>query len=530
MIGKLLRKAIIVIISTLIISLLCPVNVMAAENNHQNASTVQLNKEYSGSLSESKNFQWYKFTLPEAGTVTISTKADKVIVYSLLYGDDAKNEIFYDSPVWNKDDNAFIMNFTYNLKGGTYYFIVMEKYVVDANYKFSVNFTDLNESITETYEKNNNKFEAASSIYLNTQYTGCIAINDGIDYFRFNVPVDTTVTINTFSYVNSLYYYLYDSSKNKITQQSSSASEISANVIKQKLKKGTYYLAVKGPGDHYGIYTFTISSKDIPNLSITTHPKDYIGSAGSRATFRVAAQGTGLSYQWQYYSGGKWNNFGSNNPTVSLTVSNTHNGMKYRCIVKDLTGKTVTSNVATVKIVKPLSITTHPKDYTGPVGSKVTFSVVAQGTGLSYQWQYYSGGAWKNFGTNKSTVSLTVSNSHNGMKYRCIVKDLSGKSVTSNVATIKILTTQALSITTHPKDYTGPAGSKVTFSVVAQGTGISYQWQYYSGGTWKIFGTNKSTASLTVSNSHNGMKYRCVVKDSSGKTVTSNVATIKIKN
>ena len=85
-----------------------------------------------------------------------------------------------------------------------------------------------------------------------------------------------------------------------------------------------------------------------------------------------------------------------------------------------------------------VSITTQPKNYTGAVGSRATFSVVAQGTGLTYQWQYYSGGTWKNFGSNDSTVSLKVSSVHNGMKYRCIVKDSSGKSVTSTVVTIKV--------------------------------------------------------------------------------------------
>ena len=273
---------------------------------------------------------------------------------------------------------------------------------------------------------------------------------------------------------------------------------------------------------HYGTTT--------PALSITSQPKNYSGAAGSKAIFSITAKGTGLTYQWQYYSGGKWNNFGSNSSQVSLTVSNAHNGMQYRCIVKDSYGKSVTSNVATITITgsQSLQITTQPKNYSGAVGGKATFSVVAQGTGLSYQWQYYSGGTWINFGSNKPTASITVSNSHNGMQYRCIVKDSSGRSVTSSVATIKITSTQTLAITSHPKDYTGSVGSRVTFSVVAQGSGLSYQWQYYSGGTWINFGTNKSTASLTVSRSHNGVKYRCIVKDSSGKSVTSNVATIRI--
>ena len=272
-----------------------------------------------------------------------------------------------------------------------------------------------------------------------------------------------------------------------------------------------------------GSYNVTLVS----TINILKQPVDYTGMIGSQAAFSVVAQGTGLSYQWQYYAGGKWNNFGANKPTTSLTVSNTHNGMKYRCIVKDSSGNSVTSNEATISITKPLSITAQPKDYTGPAGSKAAFSITAQGTGLSYQWQYYSGGKWNNFGSNKPTVSLTVSNTHNGMKYRCIVKDSLGHSVTSNIATIHI-TNPTLSITTQPKNYTGSIGSRATFSVVAQGVGLTYQWQYYSGGKWNDFGSNKPTTSLTVSKSHNGMKYRCIVKDSFGKSVTSNVVTIKI--
>ena len=284
---------------------------------------------------------------------------------------------------------------------------------------------------------------------------------------------------------------------------------------------------VRSDGSYTNALEDSASTQDLPSIPITIQPKDYTGALGSTATFSIAAQGTGLSYQWQYYSGGTWNNFGSNKTTVSLTVSSSHNEMQYRCKVKDSSGNITCSNTAKIHITNlPLTIKTQPKDYTGAVGTKATFSIVAQGSGLSYQWQYYSGGKWNNFGSNSSQVSLTVSNSHNGMKYRCIVKDSSGKTVTSNVVTITV--PQALAITTQPKNYTGAVGTKAVFKVVAQGTGLSYQWQYYSGGKWNNFGSNSSQVSITVTNSHNGMKYRCIVKDSSGKNVTSNVATIKV--
>ena len=66
----------------------------------------------------------------------------------------------------------------------------------------------------------------------------------------------------------------------------------------------------------------------------------------------------------------------------------------------------MTSNVVTITVPQALAITTHPKNYTGAVGTKAVFKVVAQGTGLSYQLQYYSGGKWNNFGSNRDRKSV----------------------------------------------------------------------------------------------------------------------------
>ena len=64
-------------------------------------------------------------------------------------------------------------------------------------------------------------------------------------------------------------------------------------------------------------------------ISIVTQPKDYSGPAGSTATFKVKAQGTGLKYQWQTYKDGKWVNStlpGSNTATLSVDVKKARDG------------------------------------------------------------------------------------------------------------------------------------------------------------------------------------------------------------
>ena len=270
-------------------------------------------------------------------------------------------------------------------------------------------------------------------------------------------------------------------------------------------------------------------------LAITIQPVDYTGAAGSTATFSVSAQGTGLTYQWQYKTGSGWTNSGasgSKSAKMTLTISDSLNGMQYRCIVKDSTGKTVISNVATLRISSSISITKQPVNYTGAVGSTAEFSITAQGEGIIYQWQVYSDGAWKNSaagGAKTSKLSFTIALSHYGKKYRCIVMDSSGEKIVSNSVTV--IEPVPLSITKQPVNYTGAVGSTAEFSITAQGEDLTYQWQVYSGGVWKkssASGSTTSKLSFNLTNSHDGMKYRCVVMDNTGEAVISNTVSVKL--
>ena len=182
-----------------------------------------------------------------------------------------------------------------------------------------------------------------------------------------------------------------------------------------------------------------------------------------------------------------------------------------------------------------LAITTQPKSYSGAEGSNATFTVAASGSGLTYQWQYKLANSttWTDSpAASAKTASLTVeaTTARNGNQYRCIVKDGSGNSVTSEAAT---LTVSTLTITSQPKSYSGAEGSNATFTVAASGSGLTYQWQYKlaNSTTWTDSpAASAKTASLTVeaTTARNGNQYRCIVKDSSGNSVTSEVATLTI--
>ena len=295
--------------------------------------------------------------------------------------------------------------------------------------------------------------------------------------------------------------------------------------------------------------TLTIVQEQASTVTITTQPQDVSIVAGRVVEFTIAATGEGdLSYQWQTSTDGgtTWKDTGlTGNKTSRLywTVSDSHNGRQYRCVVSDANGS-VTSNAATLTIVQEqittVTITTQPQDTSIVAGRVVEFTVAATGVGtLSYQWETSTdgGATWKNTGFtgNKTdTLTWTVTESHNGRKYRCVVSDANG-SVTSNAATLTIVeeTVPTVTITTQPQDVSIVAGRVVEFTVAATGVGtLSYQWETSTdgGATWKntgFTGNKTETLTWTVTESHNGRKYRCVVSDANG-SVTSDAATLTI--
>ena len=272
-------------------------------------------------------------------------------------------------------------------------------------------------------------------------------------------------------------------------------------------------------------------------LSITKQPENYVGAEGSTASFKIEAKGTGLKYQWQWYDNGKWlNSEQSDAKTASLSVvlEARRSGRKYRCIVSDSAGASVTSKEVTMTITEKLEITKQPENYVGAEGSTASFKIEAKGQGLKYQWQWYTGSYWAdseqaNGKTNAMSIELTKNRS--GRKYRCIVSDSTGASVTSKEVTMTI--TEKLEITKQPENYVGAEGSTASFKIEANGQGLKYQWQWYTGSYWADSeqANGKTNAmSIELTRIRSGRKYRCIVSDKTGANVTSKEVTMQIED
>lgn len=111
---------------------------------------------------------------------------------------------------------------------------------------------------------------------------------------------------------------------------------------------------------------------------------------------------------------------------------------------------------------QPTAITTPPQSVAVTEGQTATFTVIATGNDLTYQWQYSmdKGQNWMLIGgatsDNSYTTAATTVNV-TGTQYRCVVKGADGREVTSDAATL----------TVNPVTVTGVTLDKTTMDLVA---------------------------------------------------------------
>ncbi|MDO4467090.1 MAG: hypothetical protein Q4C49_08790 [Bacillota bacterium] len=287
------------------------------------------------------------------------------------------------------------------------------------------------------------------------------------------------------------------------------------------------------------------SSQTGERATITAHPVNFKGNDGETGYFSVSAQNAS-GYIW-YYSpdnGANWyiaNNFaGYQTNKCTFTISSYRKSLMYRCKVISTDGSMVFSNAAYIYSNEGgtrAKITAHPQDYSGDIGSTVSFSVSAENA-AAYVWQYSTDNkvSWNNAttlsGYNTPTCTFTLNNYRAGLVYRCKVISSDGSVLFSNPAYIHA-NVPAVVISQQPVDYTGAIGDPATFSVQASNVS-SYLWQYsqdggqnwYTASSFEGYTTRK--ISFTVNNYRSTLSFRCKITGLDGKvTYTDAVKFIK---
>lgn len=252
---------------------------------------------------------------------------------------------------------------------------------------------------------------------------------------------------------------------------------------------------------------------------IVTQPVSRTNVVGTSASFNVVATGNVLRYQWQFNGTNLTN---ATNTTYSLTSVQAAHAGNYTVVISSATAS-VTSAVATLSVIVPPTIVTQPAGRTNTVGTAATFSVVANGSTPSYQWQF--NGVNIGNATNSSYTLASVQTNHAG-NYTVVVTNLAGK-VTSAIAKLTVVVPVAPKIGTQPISQTVTAGQSATFAVTTSaGTApLNYQWRF--NGT-NITGATNSNYTLANAQTNNVGSYTVVISNVAG-SVTSSAATLTVK-
>ena len=297
-------------------------------------------------------------------------------------------------------------------------------------------------------------------------------------------------------------------------------------------------------------------------LEIITQPSDTECAVNDNVTFAVAVHGGAAPYTYQWERGSEGTFFaiteeaawatGQKTDKLSFqaTAEDFANNYTYRCIITDAKGNTVTSNAAgLVEALQPLTVSKQPENVTCALGNTVTFSVEATGgkTPYSYQWQYIHNGIqeWLDItdwgeGNRSDTITITVQtmDAEGGGKYRCVITDAAGKSVTSGEAWVVI----PMEITAQPVSAIADYGEKAGFYVDVVGgmEPLAYQWQgTYTDDSdgWSDLGSeswvqgyNDSRFYVTASENliAENWRFRCVIRDSFGQELITDSVSVLV--
>ena len=263
----------------------------------------------------------------------------------------------------------------------------------------------------------------------------------------------------------------------------------------------------------------------------TAQPADKTVSVNSAASFSIAVAGPPTSYgyftyQWQRQSfgSGTWTDLAngvgvSGAQSAGLTLSALTlpmSGDQVRCVVTNTAGSTI-SNIATLTVGQPPSVTTQPQSVSSAAGSTVMFTVVAAGTApLTYQWELYGVNV---AGANSATLTLSNIQPSNAGAYTIYITNALG-ATRSNVATLTVTGAGAPSITAQPQNATVVAGTTANFGVTATGTApLGYQWR--KNGT-NIGGATSATYAIASTQPSDAGTYSVVVSNSAGSAISGN--------
>ncbi|MCY6485268.1 hypothetical protein OW763_13050 [Clostridium aestuarii] len=234
-----------------------------SNNTISTANIININKQYTDSLKDKNDINYYKFTLSFDGEIGFKFTHKELNNTSTCWKVDIINE---DGKEYSNlsSEGIDIKNYmSIGLPKGSYYIRIKPVNFISIPYNFILKFTQ-----SDFFEKEfNNTLSTSNLININKQITGTLQNISDIDYYKFNLPFDGNINLE-FSHeelensYNGIYWRvsIVDENKKTYTSLVSKGTDIK-NSLSVGLPKGTYYISIK-PFKFINIpYNFTLHFK-----------------------------------------------------------------------------------------------------------------------------------------------------------------------------------------------------------------------------------------------------------------------------
>jgi hypothetical protein len=163
-------------------------------NEWTTANKIAVNETYTGNLETGNDIDFYKFTLPSAGSIVIRFSHelfdDNGEFWGITLVDDTTLDNVYSFASRGKSANA--KSSTIRLPEGDYYIKIARGHFSDMDYNLCVSYTEEGDAFEKEF---NNSFSDATPILTNTKYTGNLFKRDDADYYKFTLQSSGSIMI-----------------------------------------------------------------------------------------------------------------------------------------------------------------------------------------------------------------------------------------------------------------------------------------------------------------------------------------------
>lgn len=344
-----------------------------------------------------------------------------------------------------------------------------------------------------------------------------ICSNDIIDIVPFNVSGDIT----NFQWQTNPQTGVWSDLSNDATFSGANDTVLSITNPSAALNGHFYRLSLEGVCGNVTTNEFELEIFEV--LVINDQPVDANICGNEEVIFTVDASNV-TNIQWQSNESGVFadlvddaNYSGVNTASLSIeNITTTLENVLFRVFLEDNCGNAIFSDEASISLENPANITNLSNDTTFCSSEDFFFFVATDEAVASYQWQMDDGGGFIDLAedaifsnVNSDTVLINGDLSLNNNTFRVFIEDFCGNTFFSNEISLEIL--ESAEIINQPESVEVCEGEEATFTVVATGNNLVYQW---SENGVAIPGANGD--SFTISNAdlaQNGNVYTVEITD-----------------